>query len=197
MSLRQPSPAAVARVLAEARGAPFAYEPQGVTRDGEPPRGFDVDRYATVLGTGAAAFAAARRAIERWEMFHQGWAEIHPADPPVEPGTVVAVKARAWGVWTVSPCRVVYRVDEEGGDPERRVRRFGFAYGTLPGHVERGEERFLVEQREDTGEVRFEILAVSRPAHPLLRLAYPLTRRAQRRFGRGALERVRRAVAEA
>ena len=36
--------------------------------------------------------------------------------------------------------RVVYLVDEDGPVP-----RFGFAYGTLPGHAESGEERFLVE----------------------------------------------------
>ena len=198
LSLREPSAEDVARVLAEASDRPFSYEPQGLTRDGEPPvRGFDLDRYETTLGAGRSAFDAARRAVERWEMFRQGWAEIHPAGAPVEAGTVVAMRARAWGLWTVSPCRVVYTLDEEAGEGARRTRRFGFAYGTLPGHVERGEERFLVEWRQDTGDVRFEILAVSRPAHPLVRLAYPLARRAQRRFGRGALERMRRAVAGA
>ncbi len=35
-----------------------------------------------------------------------------------------------------APCRVVYVIDE----PDRR----GFAYGTLPGHPESGEELFAV-----------------------------------------------------
>lgn len=67
------------------------------------------------------------------------------------------------------PARVVYVVDE----PNRR----GFAYGTLPGHAERGEEAFLV-QRGDDGAVSVVIRAFSRPAHlgwwlvgPALRIA--------------------------
>ncbi len=43
------------------------------------------------------------------------------------------------------PCRVVYVVDE----PDRR----GFAYGTLPGHAESGEELFLVRYDPATEEV--------------------------------------------
>ena len=30
-------------------------------------------------------------------------------------------------------------------EPGQIVAMFGFAYGTLPGHVESGEERFLIE----------------------------------------------------
>ena len=39
------------------------------------------------------------------------------------------------------PARVVYVIDE----PLRK----GFAYGTLPGHPETGEEAFIVEYRDD------------------------------------------------
>ncbi|TPW70220.1 DUF1990 family protein [Schumannella sp. 10F1B-5-1] len=66
------------------------------------------------------------------------------------------------------PARVVYVVDE----PNRR----GFAYGTLPGHAERGEEAFVVE-RSDDGSVWLTIRAFSRPGgffwwlvNPVLRL---------------------------
>ena len=44
-----------------------------------------------------------------------------------------------------APCRVVYVVDE----PDRR----GFAYGTLPGHPETGEELFAVRYDPATEEV--------------------------------------------
>ena len=47
------------------------------------------------------------------------------------------------------PCRVVYVVDE----PDRR----GFAYGTLPGHPESGEELFLVRYDPDTENVYAEV----------------------------------------
>ena len=66
--------------------------------------------------------------------------------------------ARRLGLWWLNACRIVYVVDEEGP-----VTRFGFAYGTLPGHAGAGEERFLVEWDRASGEVWYDILAFSRP----------------------------------
>ena len=63
-----------------------------------------------------------------------------------------------------APCRVVYTIDE--------ARRCGFAYGTLPGHPECGEEAFIVE-RGPNGVVTFSIRAFSRPASVLARYADP------------------------
>ena len=54
-----------------------------------------------------------------------------------------------------SPVRVVYLVDE----PKRK----GFAYGTLAGHPETGEEAFVVELKED-GSVWLTVRAFSRPS---------------------------------
>jgi uncharacterized protein (UPF0548 family) len=70
-----------------------------------------------------------------------------------------------------APVRVVYVVDE----PRRR----GFAYGTLPGHPECGEESFVVELGDDDA-VTFEITAFSRPASRLARAAGPAGRAVQR-----------------
>ena len=70
------------------------------------------------------------------------------------------------------PCRVVYVVDE----PDRR----GFAYGTLPGHPESGEELFCVRHDPATDAVYAEISAFSRPATWWSRLGSPVARVAQR-----------------
>jgi uncharacterized protein (UPF0548 family) len=75
----------------------------------------------------------------------------------------------------VLPCRVV-SVDDE---PER----YGFAYGTLPGHPEQGEASFRIE-RGETGDVFFRIVSLSRTVDPLARLASPVTRLIQRRVTR-------------
>ena len=77
---------------------------------------------------------------------------------------------RALGV--SAPVRVVYVVDEG--------RRRGFAYGTLPGHPESGEEAFVVEHLEDDT-VRFAITAFSRPATLLAKLGGPVSRLVQSR----------------
>ena len=68
------------------------------------------------------------------------------------------------------PCRVVYVVDE----PTRQ----GFAYGTLPGHPERGEEALVID-RNDDGSVSFSVTAFSRHATLLTRLGGPVGRLAQ------------------
>ncbi len=57
--------------------------------------------------------------------------------------------------------------------------RVGFAYGTLVGHPERGEELFLVERQADDS-VTLTIRAFSRPARWYTRLAGPLYRLVQR-----------------
>jgi uncharacterized protein (UPF0548 family) len=68
---------------------------------------------------------------------------------------------------------VVYVVDQ--------ARRKGFAYGSLPGHPESGEELFVVELGED-GQVTFTITAFSRPASMLARGGGPISRLAQARI---------------
>jgi uncharacterized protein (UPF0548 family) len=71
-----------------------------------------------------------------------------------------------------APCRVVYVVDE----PDRR----GFAYGTLPGHAESGEELFLVRYDPATDGVYADVTAFSRHATWWSRLGSPLTSVIQR-----------------
>ena len=93
------------------------------------------------------------------------------------------------GLLVAQSCRIVYIVDESGP-----ISRFGFAYGTLPGHVESGEERFLIEWERDGSSVWYDILAFSRPNHFLARLGYPLVRREQKRFRRDSAASMLRAV---
>ncbi len=89
-----------------------------------------------------------------------------PNDTPIRAGETVLVIARAGGMWWTNAARIVYVVDES----DAAKSQFGFAYGTLPGHVETGEERFLIEWDRATDNVSFEILAFSRPKHLLVRL---------------------------
>jgi uncharacterized protein (UPF0548 family) len=78
-----------------------------------------------------------------------------------------------------APARVVYVVDD--------LNRKGFAYGTLPGHPESGEESFIVEQTED-GSVWLEISAFSRPANALWWIVYPVLRLSQLYYTRRYFE---------
>jgi uncharacterized protein (UPF0548 family) len=119
-----------------------------------------------------------------------GWVEIWPPDASIQACQVVAVLARLFGFWSLNACRIVYVVDEGV-----RVKRYGFAYGTLPEHAESGEEPFTVEWHEADNTVWYDILAFSR--HQLLvRLGYPLARWLQKRFARDSAAAMQRAVVE-
>lgn len=199
--LREPSPDPVRSFLARQAEEPFSYPAVGTTRDAPvaAPPGFDLDHHRVRLGEGRAVFEAARAALGRWDMFPTPWARIEPGfrvdpeagPPPVKEGALVAVVARAHGLWWLAACRVVYTLDETAP-----LRRVGFAYGTLPAHVERGEERFSIELHAD-GSVWYDLLAFSTPRYLLARLAYPLTRRLQRRFARDSLAAMERAAQRA
>jgi uncharacterized protein (UPF0548 family) len=188
LSLRKPSADALRDFLAGQRELPFTYRAVGATA-GTPPAEYVVDRTRIRLGEGEAVFRSATAALSRWAQFDLGWVEAWPPDTPIQPGEVVAVMGRAVGVWWLNACRVVYVVDEAGP-----TRRFGFAYGTLPGHVESGEERFLVEWDRGDDAVWYDILAFSRPNHVLTRLGYPVVRRLQKRFGRDSAAAMVRVV---
>ena len=83
----------------------------------------------------------------------------------------MTLHARFGPLRIVAPTRVVYVIDE----PDRR----GFAYGTLPGHPESGEEVFIVERQ--AGSTSVEVRAFSRPGRWFTRLGAPVARRIQRR----------------
>jgi uncharacterized protein (UPF0548 family) len=85
--------------------------------------------------------------------------------PLLQPGDTAKLRMALWPF--PIPARVVYVIDE----PARR----GFAYGTLPGHPERGEEAFVVERQPD-GSVWLVIRAFSRPSNALMWIAYPVAR---------------------
>jgi uncharacterized protein (UPF0548 family) len=188
LSLRKPSAELLRDFLATQSKLDLTYSAVGATA-AVPPAGYVVDRTRIKLGEGASVFAAARAALGRWEHFRLGWVEAWPPEAPIRAGQVVAVVARLFGLWCLNACRIVYVVDQEGP-----VRRYGFAYGTLPEHAESGEERFTVEWEQEGGAVWYDILAFSRPHHLLARLGYPFARRLQKRFAKDSAAAMQRAV---
>ncbi|TNE58016.1 MAG: DUF1990 domain-containing protein [Bacteroidetes bacterium] len=182
VATRWPVPPKLEHFLATQSERPFTYPETGATRSGKTLPGFDNDLLRVEVGQGTADFEQAKAAIRQWQMFPEHWTRILPAAAPIETGTTVAMYARYLGFWWRNACRIVYTVD--------MPRAYGFAYGTLPGHIERGEELFLVELEPD-GTVWYEIRAFSRPRHLLARLGYPLVRGLQARFRRDSARQMR------
>ncbi len=187
-SLARPSHVRIQSFLDSQQTAPFSYAEQGATR-GPTPAGYTCGLHRIRLGHGAAAFARAVAALEQWKMFDTGWTTLYPPNPPIRTGSTVALLVRHYGFWSLHVCRIVYVVDERGPHSE-----YGFAYGTLPAHAERGEERFTVDMRPEDQSVWYNIQAFSRP-RGLARAASPLARKLQKRFARDSLQAVLRATA--
>ena len=188
VSFQKPAVDSIRRFIAEQAKLDFSYSAVGATA-ATPPAGFVVDRTRIKLGEGEAVYESASAALRRWDHFKLGWVDVWSPETPVEAGEVVAVMGRALGLWWLNCCRIVYVVNETGP-----IRKFGFAYGTLPGHVESGEERFVIEWNQGDNSVLYDILAFSRPSQVLIRLGSPIVRRMQKRFGRDSAAAVFRSV---
>ncbi|MGC5361643.1 DUF1990 family protein [Streptomyces sp. DT24] len=158
------------------------YSTEGMTaRDGAPPPGFRVLRVRTSLGVGT--YDRAAEALFGWQM-HRTTPLLSVSGNVEEASPGIRVLLRM-GPFR-APCQVVWTVNERN--------RTGFAYGTLPGHPECGEEAFILQRSPDDS-VDFTVYAVSRPSAWYLRAAGPCGHWAQRavarRYGR-ALRRLSR-----
>jgi uncharacterized protein (UPF0548 family) len=152
----------------------YSYPEHRATLQDVFPKGYNHDRNTCLLGVGDHAFEAAKEAINQWVMFPKPWTHIFPAQPFVQDKEVV-VLFRLFGLWWFNSSRVIYTINEP--------HRYGFAYGTLTQHVEKGEELFLVEQDAE-GKVWYRLEAFSQPRAWYVRLFKPLARYHQKRFGR-------------
>ena len=117
------------------------------------------------------------------------WIELCWPDAPIEINATVGVLASHLGFWSLNACRIVYVVEEFSS-----VEKYGFAYGTLQGHAEFGEERFTVEYNQTDQSVWYDLYAFSRPGLAA-RLGYPVSRALQRSFARDSKAAMLRAVA--
>lgn len=145
----------------------------------------------------AHLFPLAREAVLTWALQESAGVSVRPARR-VRHGQVVDLRLNP--LWPTSPRRlhgrdltvpvgscVIVRVVDE---PDRA----GFTYRTLPGHLEAGEETFLVSTGSD-GRLGVTITAESVPGHPLLKAAGPVAVMGQSMMARRYAEGLRRLLA--
>ena len=189
--LRRPSEEEIGACLGSS-DVPFSYSEVGATADFASLESlevsYDVDRNQFSLGTGRDLFERARSSLMSWRHFDIPWLELYGAKEQVSSGHVVATLTRAAAIWYLNPCRVVYTEGTSDSASDA-----AFAYGTLPGHVERGEERFRVHFNPITDQVTYEVVAFSRPAILLSKIGHRWVRRIQKRFVASTAEALARA----
>jgi uncharacterized protein (UPF0548 family) len=153
--------------LSDLAALPLTYDDVGATA-GALPAGYHHVHKSAVIGRGRNRFEEAASAGMQWGMLRGAGVKVDATSEVAEVGAEVIVRLGP----VPAPCRVVYVVDE--------ADRRGFAYGTLPGHAESGEELFVVRYDPATEDVYAEVTAFSRHATWWSRLASPVTSLIQR-----------------
>ena len=146
---------------------PLTYSEVGATA-GPLPAGYHHLQKSAVIGRGRGRFDDAADTGLRGGMLRGAGLRVEATTEIAATGSEVIVHLGP----VRAPCRVVCVVDE----PDQR----GFAYGTLPGHAESGEERFVVRYDPVTDEVYADVTAFSRHATWWSRLGSPVTSVIQR-----------------
>jgi len=192
------------RALAELADRPLNFDPEALA--GASARtGWHVDDYRQPLPAeapgepaGGGSFAVARQLMRDYAF----------ADPAIvravfDPALGLAnrnmlLQLRFGPLRFLLGCRVGAIADETRTVDGREVRIWGWSYGTLAGHFERGQMDFAVWKWLDDGTVEFRIHVVSQRAdahNPVIRLGFRLFGRSQQvRFARRACERMRQLV---
>ena len=158
--------------LRAAAGADLTYPEVGAST-GPLPAGYRHVRRSHDIGIGRAAFDGAVDQLLTWNLHRGAGLGVEATAPRATVGSAVVLRLGIGPVGFFAPCRVVVVLD----DPRCK----GFAYGTLPGHPEVGEELFAVTW-DDDDRVRMRIRAFSRPSTLWVRLGDPVSRRVQDRI---------------
>ncbi|OHV37849.1 MULTISPECIES: DUF1990 family protein [Pseudofrankia] len=146
---------------------PFTYNEVGATRNTSLPAAYHHLLHQVPVASGAAGFRAAADAVLTWQMHRAAGLRVPTSAPRAAPGVAVTSRLGLGPLRISAPCRVVWADDQPDADSA------GFAYGTLPGHPESGEESFVLT-RDGDDVVWLTIRAFSRPATLLPRLAGPI-----------------------
>ncbi|MEU9232515.1 DUF1990 family protein [Streptomyces subrutilus] len=166
----------------------LSYPDRGATARRPLPAGYHHLHHRTRVGRGRAAFEAAGVAVTTFQAHRTSGMLVRADAGAVRPGSRVVVGIGFGPLRISAPCEVVWTAYEP--------TRVGFAYGTLAGHPESGEESFVVDLDAD-GTVWFTVTAFSRPAGWYTRLAGPVVPVLQRSYARWLGRHVRRLAAAA
>ena len=156
--LRHPS-------LAELADLDVTYPEVGATA-GDLPAGYRHVVRRAALGSGRDVFDWCAISLMTWGLHRASGIDVRASHSPVQVGAVVSQLVGVTGLGLVAPCKVVYVVDE--------ADRRGFAYGTLPGHPESGEESFVVSILDDES-VALDMRSFSRPGNVISRIGEPVS----------------------
>jgi uncharacterized protein (UPF0548 family) len=150
-------------VAAQLARATFTYADIGATAEGTPAGYRHLTRTRSLPGRD---LGEAAEQLMTWQAHERAGLRVAASSLRAGKGVVLMMRLGIGAIALRIPCRVVYVVEEP--------HRVGFAYGTLPGHPEEGEELFLLE-RDRERRVTFTVSAFSKPATRLSRAGGPFS----------------------
>ncbi|GAA0142022.1 hypothetical protein LIER_03021 [Lithospermum erythrorhizon] len=152
--------------------------------------GFLINHSRVCVGSGSHSFDKGKDALQNWRHFALNWAFVD-TKTPVQNEVKFCVCVKEFFPWLMMPLQVVYT--KEDRDSQKALRSFGFAGGTLKGHLLAGEERFSVTLDENN-QVWYEILSFSKPAHILSFFGYPYVLVKQKLFVHQSTNAIRKHI---
>lgn len=185
LSLSRPKGSEITTFTGSLAALPLSYAEQDFACTDQFPAGYDHDRNEQKIGKGQKVYERAKLAIQQYRHFPDRWAFAYGERLP-EKGGDVAVYFHRFGLWWGNGSRVMAVIDEP--------RFYGFSYGTLSNHVERGEELFYTRIDAD-GRVYYGIQAYSQPRFWGARLLKPYARWQQARFVRDSMTHMKQLAA--
>lgn len=188
-----PSQIVLDQFLTKMQNAPFSYSEIGHTKMGNDLNikntindlalsNYTIDYNHAYIGEGTEVWGKARLFLKQWKHFPPSFTKIYSNTKSIKEGTIVAVMIKILGLWCCNSAKIVYVIDQPNC--------FGFAYGTLLEHAEKGEEAFWIS-RDATGKITYHLKAFSKPKFWAAKLAYPLTRKYQRKFAKESLQQMK------
>ncbi len=155
------------RMVAEPVRTGLTYPEVGATQGGPLPVGYRGLHVRHLVGRAVAPLDAHRvgEALLGWQVHAAARVPIRVDAPEAAVGGRVTTRLGLGPLRLSEPCQVIW--------VERAPARTGFGYGTLPGHVFRGEEAFTIEH-DDAGDLWFVVTAYSVPEVWWVRLLGPL-----------------------
>ncbi|GAA1336955.1 DUF1990 family protein [Arthrobacter roseus] len=168
----------------------FTYGERGLTQGSSWPDGYRRLHRRLAVGEGWDAYRKLADGILTWGLQRGAGLKVDAETERAAVGTRVVSRIGVGPLHLDAPCRVVWVEEPDGeGSPQRA----GFAYGTLAGHPEQGEEAFIAELTAD-GLVYVEIRAYSRHANWFYRAGAPVAVLSQWLITRRYLAAARRIV---
>jgi uncharacterized protein (UPF0548 family) len=152
----------------EATLSEFSYPEVGQSMASTFPRSYNNFQKTRRIGS-AENFTEFVKEARGWSAQKKSGLKTYPTDSTVGSGSTTLLLLNLGPIQMIAPCRVIHVIEANN--------LFGFSYGTLPGHPERGEQSIIIERKSEGSFMS--IRAFSKPGSLATRISGPIAKKIQ------------------